>query len=49
MDKSTIEKKGTASEENATKTDRPKYNKTWQALMDNPINMVVYDKTLFYR
>lgn len=30
-------------------TEKPRYNKTWQALIDNPIKMVVYDKTLFYR
>jgi len=42
------EKKST-KKVSAKKTEGPKYNKTWQALIDNPIKMVVYDKTLFYR
>ena len=37
------------AEQTHTVAEKPKYNKTWQALIDKPIGMVVYDKTLFYR
>ena len=47
--KKTTKVKTVVSEEKQTGTERPKYNKTWQALLDHPINAVVYDKTLFYR
>lgn len=43
------EEKNIVSEEKKTEAEKPKYNKTWQALLDHPINAVVYDKTLFYR
>ena len=49
MDKDTKKEKAVVSEEKKTGTEKPKYNKTWQALLDHPINAVVYDKTLFYR
>lgn len=47
--KKTTKVKTAVSEEEKAGTERPRYNKTWQALLDHPINAVVYDKTLFYR
>lgn len=47
--KKTTKVRVAVSEEKKTGTEKPKYNKTWQALLDHPINAVVYDKTLFYR
>lgn len=47
--KKTTKMNAAVSEEKKTGTEKPRYNKTWQALLDNPINMVVYDKTLFFR
>ena len=44
-----MEEKKNVSEEKKAEAEKPKYNKTWQALLDHPINAVVYDKTLFYR
>lgn len=41
--------KAAISEEKTAEAEKPRYNKTWQALLDHPINAVVYDKTLFYR
>ena len=37
------------SEQTQQSAEKPRYNKTWQALIDKPIGMVVYDRTLFYR
>lgn len=47
--KKTTKVKMDVSDEKKTGAEKPRYNKTWQALLDKPINMVVYDKTLFYR
>lgn len=48
MDNKVKKVERTSAQEKDT-AERTKYNKTWQALIDKPINMVVYDKTLFYR
>ncbi len=49
MEEKKIEERRDVSGETQETAEKPRYNKTWQALLDHPVKMVVYDKTLFYR
>lgn len=44
-----MEEKKTVSEEKKTEAEKPKYNKTWQAVLKFRGTVKVNDPTLFYR
>lgn len=49
MDKDTKKEKAVVPEEKKTGTEKPRYNKTWEAVLKFRGTVKVNDPTLFYR